>query len=637
MTEEIEIKELSEVVVRFSGDSGDGMQLAGNIFSTISATVGNGISTFPDYPADIRAPQGSLTGVSGFQVHIGSGPVYTPGDQCDVLVAMNAAALKTQYKYAKPQATIIIDTDSFGAMDLKKADFKTDDYLAELGIDPDRVVACPITQMVKAIAADSTDSKTALKCRNMFALGLVCWLFNREVSLVENFLREKFARKPQVAELNIKVVNAGYDYGHNVHASVPATYRIESKTKVPGRYKDITGNKATAYGLIAAAEKAGLKLFLGSYPITPATDILHELSKHKSCGVITVQCEDEISGCASAVGAAFAGALAATSTSGPGICLKSEAINLAVIDELPLVIIDVQRGGPSTGLPTKSEQTDLLQALYGRNGESPMPIIAATSPTDCFDAAYRAAKMALEHMTPVILLTDAFIANGSAAWKLPKMDELPDIRPHYVTDEQKYKYTPYVRDPESQVRYWAIPGQEGYTHILGGLEKDGKTGAISTEPENHNKMSHIRYQKVARIPVPDMVVEGDADDAELLIVGFGSTYGHLLSATNVLRSRGHKVAMAQVKFVNPLPANIAEVLMRYPKVVVAEQNLGQLAALLRIRVNGFAPYQYNQVKGQPFVVNDLVEEFERLLETKAVPSGAQTFDTKVLNAPNINI
>ena len=637
MTEEIEIKELSEVVVRFSGDSGDGMQLAGNIFSTISATVGNGISTFPDYPADIRAPQGSLTGVSGFQVHIGSGPVYTPGDQCDVLVAMNAAALKTQYKYAKPQATIIIDTDSFGAMDLKKADFKTDDYLAELGIDPDRVVACPITQMVKAIAADSTDSKTALKCRNMFALGLVCWLFNREVSLVENFLREKYARKPQVAELNIKVVNAGYDYGHNVHASVPATYRIESKTKVPGRYMDITGNKATAYGLIAAAEKAGLKLFLGSYPITPATDILHELSKHKSCGVITVQCEDEISGCASAVGAAFAGALAATSTSGPGICLKSEAINLAVIDELPLVIIDVQRGGPSTGLPTKSEQTDLLQALYGRNGESPMPIIAATSPTDCFDAAYRAAKMALEHMTPVILLTDAFIANGSAAWKLPKMDELPDIRPHYVTDEQKYKYTPYVRDPESQVRYWAIPGQEGYTHILGGLEKDGKTGAISTEPENHNKMSHIRYQKVARIPVPDMVVEGDADDAELLIVGFGSTYGHLLSATNVLRSRGHKVAMAQVKFVNPLPANIAEVLMRYPKVVVAEQNLGQLAALLRIRVNGFAPYQYNQVKGQPFVVNDLVEEFERLLETKAVPSGAQTFDTKVLNAPNINI
>ena len=614
MTEEIEIKELSEVVVRFSGDSGDGMQLAGNIFSTISATVGNGISTFPDYPADIRAPQGSLTGVSGFQVHIGSGPVYTPGDQCDVLVAMNAAALKTQYKYAKPQATIIIDTDSFGAMDLKKADFKTDDYLAELGIDPDRVVACPITQMVKAIAADSTDSKTALKCRNMFALGLVCWLFNREVSLVENFLREKFARKPQVAELNIKVVNAGYDYGHNVHASVPATYRIESKTKVPGRYMDITGNKATAYGLIAAAEKAGLKLFLGSYPITPATDILHELSKHKSCGVITVQCEDEISGCASAVGAAFAGALAATSTSGPGICLKSEAINLAVIDELPLVIIDVQRGGPSTGLPTKSEQTDLLQALYGRNGESPMPIIAATSPTDCFDAAYRAAKMALEHMTPVILLTDAFIANGSAAWKLPKMDELPDIRPHYVTDEQKYKYTPYVRDPESQVRYWAIPGQEGYTHILGGLEKDGNTGAISTDPENHDHMCRLRAEKVAKIPVPDLQVLGDKDDADLLIVGFGSTYGHLVSAMQELQAKGYKVAQAQFKYINPLPKNTAEVLSKYKKVVIAEQNLGQLATWLRANVDGLVPYQFNQVKGQPFVVAELVKAFEDILK-----------------------
>ncbi len=370
----MEVKELQQVVVRFSGDSGDGMQLAGNIFSTVSATVGNSISTFPDYPADIRAPQGSLTGVSGFQVHIGAEKVYTPGDQCDVLVAMNAAALKTQYRYAKPQATIIIDTDSFGPNDLKKAQFDSDDYLLEMGIDPDRVVACPITKMVKDCLADSgMDNKSVLKCRSMFALGLVCWLFNRDIILVENFLREKFAKKPQLAEANIKVVNAGFNYGENTHASTPATYRIESKVKQPGRYMDITGNKATAYGLIAAAEKAGLRLYLGSYPITPATDILHELSKHKSCDVITVQCEDEISGCASAVGAAFAGALAVTSTSGPGLCLKSEAINLAVIDELPLVVIDVQRGGPSTGLPTKSEQTDLLQALFGRNGESPMP------------------------------------------------------------------------------------------------------------------------------------------------------------------------------------------------------------------------------------------------------------------------
>lgn len=631
MTEQLEVKELDQVVVRFSGDSGDGMQLAGNIFSTVSASKGNGISTFPDYPADIRAPQGSLTGVSGYQVHIGAGRVYTPGDQCDVLVAMNAAALKTQYHHAKPQATIIIDTDSFGPNDLHKAEFRSDDYLGELGIDPDRVVACPLTKMVKDCLADSgMDNKAVLKCRNMFALGLVCWLFNRDLGLVENFLREKFHKKPQIAENNIKVVHAGYDYGHNVHASVPATYRIESKVKEPGRYMDITGNKATAYGLMAAAEKAGLKLYLGSYPITPATDILHELSKHKSMGVITVQCEDEISACASSVGAAFAGALAATSTSGPGICLKSEAINLAVIDELPLVIIDVQRGGPSTGLPTKSEQTDLLQVLYGRNGESPMPVVAATSPTDCFHAAYMAAKMALEHLTPVVLLTDAFIANGSSAWKLPDITKLLDIHPHYVTEDQKYKYTPYQRDKQTCVRYWAIPGQEGYTHILGGLEKDGETGSISTEPENHNRMDHLRFDKVARIPVPDLEVLGDKDDADLLIVGFGSTYGHLYTAMEALRQRGHKVALAQFSFINPLPANTAEVLSRYKKVVVAEQNLGQFAALLRIRVNNFAPYQYNQVKGQPFVVSELVKGFEQVLNSTEPPVEDGTFESRVL-------
>lgn len=614
MAENLEVKELEQVVVRFSGDSGDGMQLAGNIFSTVSATIGNGISTFPDYPADIRAPQGSLTGVSGFQVHIGEGKVYTPGDKCDVLVAMNAAALKTQYKHAKPQATIIIDTDSFGPKDLEKAEFKTADYLAEMGIDEDRVVACPISKMVKACLADSgMDNKAIMKCRNMFALGIVCWLFNRDVTLVENFLREKFAKKPQIAENNIKVVNAGFNYGHNTHAGVPATYRIESKNKVKGRYMDITGNKATAYGLIAAAEKAGMKLFLGSYPITPATDVLHELAKHKSLGVTTVQCEDEISGCASAVGASFAGAMAATSTSGPGVCLKSEAINLAVIDELPLVIIDVQRGGPSTGLPTKSEQTDLLQALYGRNGESPMPVIAATSPTDCFDAVYSAAKIAVEHLTPVLLLTDAYVANGSAAWKLPNIAELPEIHPHYAPESMKGNYTPYKRDEETLVRYWGIPGREGFTHILGGLEKDSDTGAISTDPENHDKMCRLRAGKVARIPVPDLEVLGDKDDAELLIVGFGGTAGHLYSAMEELRKKGHKVAAAQFKFINPLPKNTAEVLMKYKKVVVAEQNLGQLAAYLRAKVDGFVPYQFNQVKGQPFVVSELVESFEEII------------------------
>ncbi len=609
----MEVKELEKVVVRFSGDSGDGMQLAGNIFSTVSATVGNDISTFPDYPADIRAPQGSLTGVSGFQVSVGADKVYTPGDQCDVLVAMNAAALKTQYKFTKPTGCIIIDTNAFEESDLAKAEFKTNDPISEMGIKQD-VIAAPISQMVKDCLSDSgMDNKSMLKCRNMFAVGLVCWLFNRDLSIAENFIREKFAKKPEVAEANIKVIHAGYDYGHNTHASVSNTYRIESKTKVPGRYMEISGNKATAYGFIAAAEKAGLKLYLGSYPITPATDVLHELSKHKSLGVTTVQCEDEISGCASAIGASFAGALAVTSTSGPGICLKSEAMNLAVITELPLVILDVQRGGPSTGLPTKSEQTDLLQSLFGRNGESPMPVIAATSPTDCFDAAYTACKIALEHMTPVILLTDAFVANGSAAWKLPDLNSYPAINPPYATAEMKDNYTPYRRNEETKVRYWAIPGTEGYMHILGGLEKDGKTGAISTNPENHDMMCRERAEKVARIPVPDVQVEGRADDADLLIVGFGGTYGHLHSAMTEMNAAGMKVALAHFGFINPLPKNTAEVLKRYKKVVVAEQNLGQFAGYLRMKVDGFAPYQFNQVKGQPFVVKELVKAFTEII------------------------
>ena len=589
------------------------MQLAGNIFSTVSATVGNSISTFPDYPADIRAPQGSLTGVSGFQVHIGAGQVYTPGDQCDVLVAMNAAALKTQYRYAKPGAAIIIDTDSFSAKDLQKAAFQTEDYLGEMGIDPDRVIACPLTTMVKDCLKDSgMDVKSMLKCRNMFALGLVCWLFDRDLEIAFNFLREKFAKKPGIAEANIKVIQAGYDYGHNTHSSVANVYRIETRNKVPGRYMDITGNKATAYGFIAAAEKAGLRLYLGSYPITPATDVLHELSKHKSLDVVTVQCEDEIAGCASSLGASFAGALAITSTSGPGMCLKSEAMNLAVIMELPLVILDVQRGGPATGLPTKSEQTDLLQALFGRNGESPMPVIAATSPTDCFAAAYQACKMALEHMTPVILLTDAYVANGSGAFRLPKMADLPSITPPYVPQEMQGSWTPYMR-AENGTRYWAVPGREGFEHILGGLEKDDKTGAISTNPENHDLMTRKRQAKIDAIPVPDLEVLGDKEDADLLIVGFGGTYGHLHAAMDELRAAGHKVAMAQFKYINPLPKNTEEVLRKYPRVVVAEQNMGQLAGWLRMKVDGFVPAQYNEVKGQPFKVSELVDAFTPLL------------------------
>lgn len=609
------VKELEQVVVRFSGDSGDGMQLAGNIFSNVSATVGNDICTFPDYPADIRAPQGSLTGVSGFQVHIGANRIFTPGDRCNVLVAMNPAALKTQIKFCKPQGLVITDSDSFGAKDLEKAKFTTNNAFEELGIKQE-VLEVPISSMCKESLKDSgLDNKAMLRCKNMFALGLVCWLFNRNLKAAENMLRQKFAKKPEIAAANIKVLNDGYNYGANTHAST-STYKIESKSpKAKGLYTDINGNKATSYGLIAAAEKAGLELYLGSYPITPATDILHELSKHKSLGIKTVQCEDEIAGCASAVGAAFAGDLAVTTTSGPGVCLKSEAMNLAVIAELPLVVVNVQRGGPSTGMPTKSEQTDLLQALYGRNGESPMPVIAATSPTNCFDAAYMAAKIALEHMTPVVLLTDAFIANGSAAWKLPNLDEYPAINPPYVTPEMEGTWTPFQRNEKTGSRYWAVPGTEGFMHRIGGLEKSNETGVISTEPENHQKMTLLRQAKVDKIAdcIPELEVQGDAD-AELLVVGWGGTYGHLYSAVEHMRKNGQKVALAHFQYINPLPKNTADVLKKYKKIIVAEQNLGQFAGYLRMKVPGLNINQFNQVKGQPFVTRELVDTFTKLLE-----------------------
>ncbi len=615
MADEMMVKELEQVVVRFSGDSGDGMQLAGNIFSNVSATVGNDICTFPDYPADIRAPQGSLTGVSGFQVHIGANRIFTPGDRCNVLVAMNPAALKTQIKFCKPQGLVITDSDSFGAKDLEKAKFTTNNAFEELGIKQE-VLEVPISSMCKESLKDSgLDNKAMLRCKNMFALGLVCWLFNRNLKAAENMLRQKFAKKPEIAAANIKVLNDGYNYGANTHAST-STYKIESKSpKAKGLYTDINGNKATSYGLIAAAEKAGLELYLGSYPITPATDILHELSKHKSLGIKTVQCEDEIAGCASAVGAAFAGDLAVTTTSGPGVCLKSEAMNLAVIAELPLVVVNVQRGGPSTGMPTKSEQTDLLQALYGRNGESPMPVIAATSPTNCFDAAYMAAKIALEHMTPVVLLTDAFIANGSAAWKLPNLDEYPAINPPYVTPEMEGTWTPFQRNEKTGSRYWAVPGTEGFMHRIGGLEKSNETGVISTEPENHQKMTLLRQAKVDKIAdcIPELEVQGDAD-AELLVVGWGGTYGHLYSAVEHMRKNGQKMALAHFQYINPLPKNTADVLKKYKKIIVAEQNLGQFAGYLRMKVPGLNINQFNQVKGQPFVTRELVDAFTKLLE-----------------------
>ena len=616
MTEQTKVTKLDEIVIRFSGDSGDGMQLTGTIFSNLSAILGNEISTFPDYPAEVRAPQGTLSGVSGFQVHIGSRKIFTPGDKADVLVAMNPAALKVNVKHLKPNAIVLIDTDSFQKSDLEKALFTTDDPFTELGLTGVQVIAASISSMVKEGLKDfGLDNKSALRCKNMFALGLICWLFERPLEEAMHMLQNKFAKKPVIAQANIKALTDGYNYGHNIHASV-STYRIESKKMQPGIYMDVNGNKATSYGLIAAAEKAGLRLFLGSYPITPATDILHELSKRKDLGVITVQAEDEIAGVCTAIGASFAGCLAATSTSGPGLALKSEAIGLAVIAELPLVVIDVQRGGPSTGMPTKSEQTDLLQALYGRNGECPAVVVAAATPTDCFDMAFWAGKLAVEHMTPVILLTDAFIANGSSAWRLPDLEEYPEIKPNYVAYYQGDKpWKPYRRDQESLVRYWAIPGTEGFTHRLGGLEKDFDTSAISTDPMNHQKMVRTRQAKIDKIAdyIPDVQVIGD-EDADLLIVGWGGTYGHLYEAMEIMREQGKKVALAHFKFINPLPKNTQEVLAKYKKVVVAEQNNGQFANYLRGKDPGFQPYQFNRVKGQPFIVSRLVEEFTKILE-----------------------
>ena len=616
MAEQTKVTTLEKVVVRFSGDSGDGMQLTGTIFSNLSAILGNDISTFPDFPAEIRAPQGTLSGVSGFQVHLGSRKIYTPGDKADVLVAMNPAALKVNVKHIKPNAIVIIDTDSFLKNDLTKAQFVTEDPFAELGLNSVQVVAVPISSMVKdGLAEFELDNKSALRCKNMFALGLVCWLFERPLEEAMHMLQNKFAKKPAIVKANIKALTDGYNYGHNTHATV-STYRIESTTVEPAYYTDVNGNKATSYGLIAAAEKAGLRLFLGSYPITPATDILHELAKRKDLGVITVQAEDEIAGICTAIGASFAGCLAATSTSGPGLALKGEAIGLAVISEIPLVVIDVQRGGPSTGMPTKSEQTDLMQALYGRNGESPAVVLAASTPTDCFDAAFWAGKLAVEHMTPVILLTDSFIANGSSAWKIPDLDTYPSITPNYVTNyKEEAPWKPYRRDKDSLVRYWAIPGMNEFMHRIGGLEKDYETSAISTDPANHQKMVNVRQAKIDKIAdyIPDQEVCGDKD-AELLVIGWGGTYGHLYEAMEDMQAEGKKVAMAHFKFIQPLPKNTAELISRYKKVVVVEQNNGQFANYLRGKIPGFNPFQFNRVKGQPFVVARLVEELTKILE-----------------------
>ncbi len=612
------------IVVRFCGDSGDGMQLTGGLFSSLSAILGNEISTLPDFPAEIRAPQGTLGGVSGFQVNVGKG-VFTPGDKADVIVAMNAAALKVcalGSKFSKQGATfneadalfkkdavVIVDTDSFTDADLKKALYTTDNPFTELGL-PESVQVVPValTNLTKEALKDSgMDNKAMLKSRNMFALGIVCWLFDRPIDKAIHFLEGKFAKKPALIAPNVKVLTDGFNYGQNLALSVNQIRLTPATEQEHGTYTSIAGNKATAWGLIAAAEKAGKRLFLGSYPITPATDIMHELAGRKDMNVMVVQAEDEIAGVCTAIGASFAGDLACTSTSGPGLSLKSEGIGLAVMAELPLVVIDVQRGGPSTGLPTKTEQTDLLQAIYGRNGECPAVVIAASTPANCFQYAYEACKIALENMTPVILLTDTYLANGSSLWRIPQLAELPAIKPQGVPEELKGKYNPALRD-ENGVRYMAIPGMEGFQYRNMGLERDAEKGSISTNPENHQRMILARQAKVDQVAdrIPEAEVWGNAD-SDTLLVGFGSTEGHLRAAAKEL-----DCALLQLNYICPLQRNVGDIIRSYKRVIVCELNSGQLAAYLRSQVPNVTLLQYNQMTAQPFQVEQIVDYVKEL-------------------------
>lgn len=605
----------NDVVIRFAGDSGDGMQLTGSLFADMSAIYGNELSTFPDYPAEIRAPHGTVSGVSGFQVHIGSKDVNTPGDYCDLLVAMNPAALKANAKWCKHTAMILVDVDAFGETEMKKAGFLTDNPFAELHVEDRALIAAPITSMTKESLKDSgMDLKSILKCKNMFTLGMACFIYSRPLEYIYRYIEKKFAKKhPEFIEPNRKVLNDGFNYAANIQA-IPNTYTVEPAKLKKGLYRNMTGNQAIAWGLLAASEKSHLPLFCGSYPITPATAILEELAIHKSLGAKTLQAEDEMAGICTAIGASFAGNLAVTTTSGPGLSLKSEAMGLAVMAELPLVIVDVQRGGPSTGLPTKTEQTDLLQALYGRNGECPVVVMAAKSPAGCFDAAFYAAKIALEHMTPVILLSEGFIGNGSEPWLIPSMSQYPEIKPPFASGlHLGDKFKPYERDPETLVRKWAVPGMKGYEHRVGGLEKN-HDGVLSNDPENHAAMVAEREEKIRRISkyIPELKVEGPAS-GKLLIVGWGGTFGHLLTAYHTLVQEGREVSFAHFEYIKPLPRNTEAVFAGFEKIIVCELNSGMFCAYLR----GLFPdkdfRQYNKVQGQPFLVSELVEAIRKEL------------------------
>ncbi len=604
-----QIIDLENVVIKFAGDSGDGIQLTGTQLTNTTAQLGEEVATFPDYPAEIRAPQGTVGGVSGFQLHFGKN-IHTPGDKCDVLVALNPAAIMANINSIKWGGTIIADFDTFIDANLEKAGFK-ENTLADLQQNFNLIEA-PITSMTKESLKDTDlDVKTILKSKNMFALGIVYKLFGFPLKYSEQFFDEKFKKRPELAAANKKVLQGGASYASAIQA-IPS-YRIANDTKLKGKYRNISGNVATAWGLLAAAEKANLPFFLGSYPITPATDILQELAARKDVGAKVFQAEDEIGGIVTAVGASFAGNLAATSTSGPGLALKSEAIGLAVMTELPLVIIDVQRGGPSTGLPTKTEQSDLFQALSGRNGESPVPIIAASTPSNCMEYAYMAAKTALEHMTPVILLTDSYLANGTEPMPIPAMKDFPEIKTKFVSPD-KEKYLPYERD-ENFVRGWAVPGMKGFEHRIGGLEKMDITGTVSYVPANHERMTFLRDQKVKKIAdfYPEQIVEGETD-ADVLIIGWGSTYGHMKTAVAELLKEGKKVAHAHFNYINPLPRNTDDILKKYKKILVCELNLGQFANHLRINYPKYNYLQYNKMLGLPFTVEDLKAKIIKIME-----------------------
>ena len=593
-----------DVVIRFAGDSGDGMQLTGSLFADMSAIFGNELSTFPDYPAEIRAPHGTVSGVSGFQVHIGSEAINTPGDFCDMLVAMNPAALKANAKWLKRTAMVLIDGDTFDEEGLRRAGLKSDP-ISELYIEDRTIIVAPITTLTEESLKDSgLDRKTILKCKNMFTLGMACYIYNRPMEYIFSYLEKKFAKKhPEFIEPNKKVLKDGYNYAANIQA-IPNTYTVEPANQKKGLYRNITGNQATAWGLLAASEKSGLPLFCGSYPITPATNILEELAIHKSLGAKTLQAEDEIAGVCTAIGAAFAGNLAVTTTSGPGLSLKSEALGLAVMTELPLVVIDVQRAGPSTGIPTKTEQTDLNQALYGRNGECPMVVMAAHSPAGCFDAAFYAAKIALEHMTPVLLLSEGFLGNGSEPWLIPSMKDYPKIVPPFV--QPNTKYNPYERDPETFVRKWAVPGMADCEHRVGGLEKNHE-GVLSSDPQNHAVMVHERAMKVEMVAkdIPLQEVIGK-ESGKLLVVGWGGTYGHLVSAVQQAIQEGMDVSLAHFDYILPFPQNTAEVFSRFERILVCELNSGHFVNYLRARLPQFQYRQYNKVQGQPFLVQEIM-------------------------------